>query len=217
MRLRTIFVACVLVACSSGVTGASSVGGFGGTAAAGPSEGFSPNSSGPTNAATCPVEEPSVGQSCSDLAGLDACEYGAEALTDCDRIYECQRQKNQSGVLQIVWAERPPKTITCATCPADFSDIQEGASCQWVGQVCTDYAGTCGCVASDDAGTTGTWKCAQPAAGCPARRPRVGSRCVHAMTCDYGSCLLNASLSFICVTNGSLVTSWQEIDPGACP
>lgn len=156
---------------------------------------------------------PTEGDNCSGaLAAATSdwdrtCEYGHDVLKACNDVFVCSSE---------VWSRRA--TSCRGRCPSSFDAISPGAECERksvsgssVG--CSYFEGTCGCVAEVDGGTEqgtglGRWRCAPPpSGGCPAQRPPLGARCVRAMTCDYGSCLLEKDLTFSCVEG-----AWVQSD-----
>jgi hypothetical protein len=90
-----------------------------------------------------------------------------------------------------------------------------GASCTPNQLVCNYLEGRCECSAGGgvlrlvDGSIVSNWYCQTPTtAGCPARRPALGSACTTpSLSCDYGSCYIEGGTSETC-TGGIWVESF---------
>lgn len=171
----------------------------------------SPDPTGPfaSNESPCPgYQPPGVGTDCSVIWSTivtpwdGRCEYGHDLDRACNELYDCSS----------TWSRQPKRSCT-NRCPATRDAIVVGAACSDTSMGCSYVEGTCACApdpnadaglqdAGDGGSTqtpTGIWKCAPPPGnGCPAQRPPLGSDCVRAMTCDYGSCGLRRDLTYAC-------------------
>lgn len=208
MRLRALLLLAI-AGCSSTVSSVTG-GAVGGSSDAVPTPSSDLAAPDTPHIPACPADDPREGEACDDTTNVFACEYGAAAIPDCDRVFECTRASTSNSA---TWQRRDAHDAICDACP---STIPGGDACSTIGALCTYYEGTCGCIAGADGGAA-SWTCTKPAAGCPARRPRDGAPCVHEMDCDYGSCLFGVPLAWQCRTRSSFVTAWEPAAAKGCP
>jgi len=141
--------------------------------------------------ADCPSSPPVTGGSC-ELPAL-ACEYGDDWSPRCNVLAQCWR----GGTLDRTWQVREPSGDACPTptslsigCPATPSTGSCSASDAMV--LCVYDSARCVCFPFSSVGEppTYTWQCqSAPESGCPATRPRIGSRCsVDGQSCTYAVC-----------------------------
>jgi hypothetical protein len=226
MRLiRTLAAVALVAACNA--VGSSA--GFGvGPAEIGPTApAFDASvNGGELRGAACPASPPDVGlasATCDPKVNGARCEYGDGSLPSCNDIYVCSPS-------EAVWTEThmAVDASACSACPAAFEDLVPGGPCEASGAICSYVEATCGCTVAEGADAGGdadpdagagssVWTCTRPAAGCPARRPRIGATCVHEMTCDYGSCLFGADLAFACAQVSPDVFAWKSVAAQPCP
>jgi hypothetical protein len=200
--------------CSSSASGwssAPSVGSFG----EGPPVGTDPAVPAPLPGTTgkgyCPLYAPAARMSC---VAMTTCEYGEAADPACNVIASCD-----GGA----WTVDAP-THCPTSCPARFDQRVPGTACADP-DVCTYLEATCGCAGAKvsgssgvdggdggDAARVGHWECVRPAGACPARRPLLGTACIGASICDYGTCLFGVPLAFQC--NGQ---TWGPAPEPDCP
>jgi hypothetical protein len=160
----------------------------------------------------CPLTLPAAGTACTRI-NLQ-CEYGEDVSPTCDPQARC---------IDGRWQIRAPG-INCPTpnygvgpgCLSSYSDAKKGGSCQKLSLECDYPEGRCACTSFGPIlidGGSGNWHCEQLQAGCPTKRPRLGSPCsLDANTnCDYGACFLQGGTVENCVSG-----VWQEALWG-CP
>jgi hypothetical protein len=164
----------------------------------------------------CPLAPPAQGTACLSVQAGVGCEYGASFYADCDVVMDCD-------ATTLTWTTRYngqcPWGAPSSTCPAAFSSITPDGTCT-LDQTNCDYAeGHCECISGcggppppPDAGFGTRWRCDQPAAGCPAARPRLGADCTtEGLQCSYGICCISTDLT---CHNGY----WSGVYQGAgCP
>jgi hypothetical protein len=143
----------------------------------------------------CPAALPTLGASC-ETEGLER-EYGAASWNvSCDTVVECEGGK---------WSTDQPSLGPCtpkpgpnsAACPASYSSVPLGASCDSQLLSCAYDEGVCVCQgefevppALPDGGASAPtyWAC-NPGQGCPFPRPPLGTSCAHeAISCQYVAC-----------------------------
>ena len=139
----------------------------------------------------CPASPPAVGSSCS--TDQLQCEYGSAWWSvSCDAVLQCQ-----GGA----WTVSHPSYNPCtpapgpnpSSCPADYAQVPQGASCNEGTDQCYYPQGVCACqvplggpVMID--GGNAYWGCV-PEQGCPWPRPRLGTACTATGTyCTYETC-----------------------------
>jgi hypothetical protein len=139
----------------------------------------------------CPATVPEAGTPCSDPMGFGSCEYGDDPQSSCNAYASC---------IAGAWSVSAPQTtVGCPTtlppsCPATFdaallAGADAGAFCASAFE-CRYPGGGCQCtpatISVDRSILTYVWSCSTPTPGCPAVRPRFGTRCGDAGTCEYG-------------------------------
>ncbi len=228
MRLKLLtFVpvaAAIAIACDS-ETIISTGGGFasGSIPGAIPTEEATPP--GPPNIDRCPSTPPTDDSSCVGSTGT--CDYGVDFRNECNMQAYCNGSR---------WRVTPPSCQV--VCPKSRADVVPGTECDDDTMTCSWLEGTCGCVgpktdggAPFDAGSDsgedggseagaslrkGTWACAPPPTEetlCPLSAPKPGTTCVKSVTCDYGTCILERDVTFVC--SGRV---WSRtISKGKCP
>lgn len=155
----------------------------------------------PTPALPCPTVQPADGTACSK-SGIE-CEYGDDPRWTCNWIATCDGARWSVATTNDAWCPTPATNPDA--CPATFAAAQQGNSCDAPGTPCQYAQGFCACSWIDappmpDAGQLYDWQCAWgPAAGCPAKRPRLGTSCNDpSLGCDYGACDVPTGLSVSC-------------------
>ncbi|MFL5864003.1 MAG: hypothetical protein ACJ780_25070 [Solirubrobacteraceae bacterium] len=157
----------------------------------------------PTDAAddgavgACPAAVPGQGGACQELPDqpyLLSCEYGGDSRGLCTTTAECILGR---------WVVSPPAPgcgVNAASCPASYGDR---ATCP-TQDTCDYEQGRCDCETCVDAqgpsrGPQALWHC-RPwvgggSAGCPDRRPLLGTPCVdEGKFCNWGRCCAGPAL-----------------------
>ncbi len=203
---------------SSGAGGSSSGTASSGGSGGGGSSGSGSSSGGP-GPGQCPAAQPLDNTSCHE-SGL-ACEYGGVSdVQGCDTVARCNAAPGGQGAL--VWSVQGPTLNDCGSfspaCPSTYASVPQGSACSASGTVCDYMESRCECTYPGGPACVGSgclhWLCQAPkAAGCPTRRPALGTACSAGAgtKCDYGSCDIEGGTAETC-TNGV----WTQTSI-ACP
>jgi hypothetical protein len=209
--MKTFFVVLIpmlgIAACGGSVVDGVNNGGDAGGGSDGGTTGDGGISSG------CPATEPTSGACAPN--GLH-CEYGTSNGACENPSIDCQAGQ---------WTEPPPvpgpACLPSTGCPSDESQVQVGADCGDQDLECNFPTGRCTCAEQgygglqpynpDGGPIPKVWECEQPANGCSATRPRLGSSCSQeGQSCMYGNCDMPDSIGIQC-TSGVWVNA-----PYAC-
>ena len=163
-----------------------------------------------------PCDTARIGESCHSTSIV--CERGIRANVRCNPVVACDYDDTSA----YVWRE--DAGVSCPDqCPDTVTREGPDGGCSGATAstfMCAYPEGTCGCAqvrpgegdagadaeagiaidagVDDDGGRTYVWTCVTPDAGCPRERPRLGTRCVVSMTCDYGVGVFDDGITVEC-------------------
>jgi hypothetical protein len=195
--------------------------------------------SGVTQLPPPPCDRASEGNSCGATA-LSVCEKGTNGNAKCNTVLRCESgsrwdpdpketcsddcppqyaKERPDGACEAPLAhnlicEYPDGTCGCAPASAVKDGGPDGDAGDGEADAEAPDADVPDAGKSDGGKDAGpyVWTCVAPAAGCPRTRPRLGSRCVKPMTCDYGRCVFDDGLSVRCSSG-----FWSEAATKPCP
>jgi hypothetical protein len=144
----------------------------------------------------CPSSTASLENTpCPSAGGV--CEYGSSPDPSCNTTFRCVNDAE----FGLYFTEQESRTTCAFTCPADPSEIVDGAPCDLAKYgdggagdeeelQCTTALGTCACTTGPDGAHfhERRWVCKKTENCCPTERPHLGQICVGDHSCDYGAC-----------------------------
>jgi hypothetical protein len=158
-----------------------------------------------------PVASGPCGAASSGSCGREGliCEFGADPSSPCDTLRICTH-----GTLQpFPVADSKCPTINSgvgAACPG--YEAADAGSCT-AGTTCDYPQGRCQCAALI-AGSTPSWHCVDPGAGCTPTRPRLGQPCsAPGQRCVYDACGVSPTFGNEACDAGA----WVSAPPNVCP